>query len=175
MTAANVASHEKLGGEMSAGELMFCRELRTSLHQVIEGRGDFESLLMELLGDLQEIRKWGLDVDRAVASGWRPTIEIARRAREQSARERLLPVALPSQEERAVLEDMDGLIDYAVRNGVSFDTVFAALVHDVGQIRGHDDAFNLAEAQKNFTFHLRAAGWAKRNAMPVGDPEAETE
>ena len=164
MSSANVtASREKFGGQMSEGEMLFCRQLRERLRTVIEGRDDFHLAMVNLLLDLQEIRKNRSDVDVALESGWQPNI----------ARPVPQMRALASDSERAVLEDMDGLIDYAMRNGLGFQSVFSTLWHDVGMLRFYK--WSLEDAQKDETFHLRVAGWAKRNVAIVGEPDAEKE
>jgi hypothetical protein len=168
MSSANLtASQEKFGGQMSTGEVSFLRSVRDLLRAVIDARTPFFAALAYLLTDLREIRKHGSDADAAFASGWKPAIASAIVLTDAASTR-----AKPSDAERAFLEDIDGLIDYAMRNGVSFASVFSALTHDVGEVAAYGWSLEKAKAD---CFTPKVTGWAKKNTAAFGEAEIETE
>jgi len=156
---------EILGGQMSEGEVEFCRQVRNRLHEVLEGRHDFHSAVVDLLRDLQKIRGTHedlleCDVDAASKSGFAVG----------SIRSPGGPSSPPlSKAEREFVEDMDGLLDYATRNGVNFWPVFGMIWHDISELQAN--GFRLEGAP----FRPQVSGYAKRNTAMVGDVEPEME
>ena len=73
-----------------------------------------------------------------------------------------------SEAEIELLRDFQGVIDFAIRNGLSFALVFSILSHDLNGIVQH--GFSLEDAKKS-GFLPKAAGWAKLNVDDVGEPD----
>jgi hypothetical protein len=155
--------HEAFGGQMSSAELRFCNHLRELFGAFLAGRAQFLSGFMMLSVDLQEIRRHGYNLDVADASGFRPSIAALATAPDASDRRFRL-----SDPERAFVEDLDGLVDFAVRNGLGFRAVLSGLYHDVGEIARNE--WSIERALATF-FTPKATGWARRNAEPIGEPD----
>ncbi len=154
---------EALGGQMSSTELRFCHHLRELFGGLLAGRIEFLSAFMTLLVDLQEIRRHGYKLDVADASGFQPAIAALTMAPDASPGRFHL-----SDPERAFVEDLDGLVDFAVRNGLGFRAVLSVLFHDVSEIARNE--WSIEKALATF-FTPRATGWARRNAEPIGEPD----
>ena len=73
-----------------------------------------------------------------------------------------------SEAEIKLLRDFQGVIDFAIRNGLSFLLVLSILSHDIDGIMRH--GFSLESALKQ-AFLPKATGWAKKNAEDVGEPD----
>jgi hypothetical protein len=73
-----------------------------------------------------------------------------------------------SDDEVELLRDFQGLIDFAIRNGLSFTLVLSILSHDIQGIA--QGGWSL-EAAKKSAFSPKAAGWSKINADDVGEPD----
>lgn len=72
---------EKFGGQMSEAEALFCKNVRELARAVLDSLISFGAAMSKLLIDLRELRKFGLDVDAAMASGFRPSISTIGRSR----------------------------------------------------------------------------------------------
>ncbi len=153
-------SVEKFGGEMSAGELQFFRHVRGLIRATIDGRALFAAAMTTLQMDFREIRKNEFDVDAALAAGWEPAA-----AQTQPASS---PRLQPSDAERTFLEDMDGLLDFATRNGLTFFWVLRAVMHDVTALAGYE--WRMDKAADDF-FSPTVTGWANRNSEPFGEAD----
>lgn len=75
-----------------------------------------------------------------------------------------------SDEEISFLRDVQGMIDFVIRNGLSFPVVLGALLHDLGEIRNND--FNLRKA-KSTGFHPKVSGYAKYTDELIGQTEED--
>lgn len=161
--AASVSPVGVPNGPMSEQEVVFCRQVRELIAGAIDGRVPFVGVASNLVADLRTIRRSGFDVDVAVSAGFRASIA-------QPLLLRSLPAgrATLSPDERAFLLDVDGFLDFALRNGMTFPGVLSLLLHDFGEIAAHE--FSLAGLAQDF-IRPKASGWAKRNVDPVGEPE----
>lgn len=73
-----------------------------------------------------------------------------------------------SEAEIELLRDFQGVIDFAIRNGLSFALVLSILSHDLNGIAQH--GFSL-EAAKKSGFPPKATGWSKIDSDDVGEPD----
>ena len=73
-----------------------------------------------------------------------------------------------SEKEAEFLRDTLGLIDYSIRNDLSFKLVVSTLGHDVNGMAHY--GFNLDDAAMDY-FTPKAKGFAGSNADSVGEPE----
>lgn len=155
---------EAFGGQMSSAELRFCRHLRELFAGLLAGRIEFLSAFMNLLHvDLEGIRRHGYNLDAADASGFQPAIAALAAAPDASpGRFRL------SDPERGFVEDLEGLVDFAVRNGLGFRAVLSVLFHDVGELSRNE--WSIEKALATF-FTPKATGWARKNVEPIGEPD----
>ncbi|HZL35294.1 MAG TPA: hypothetical protein VFC78_08285 [Tepidisphaeraceae bacterium] len=152
---------QKLAGELSEGERRVGANFRDSLRATLNGGRSFHEEMVKLWTELDVLRRFGFEVDDAIASGKYNPFRVEELELHGSA----LP---PTIAEKDFLLDADGLIDWVVRNGVSFSTVLAILGHDIAEIARHQ--FSLDETLADFV-SPKVTGWAKRNTEPVGEPE----
>ena len=73
-----------------------------------------------------------------------------------------------TEAEIELCRDFQGLIDFAIRNGLSFMLVLGILSHDIQGIA--QGGWSLEAARKN-GFLPKATDWAKINADDVGEPD----
>ena len=73
-----------------------------------------------------------------------------------------------SQAEIEMLRDFQGLIDFAIRNGLAFTMVLSILSHDINGIMQH--GLSLEEARAD-GLSLQATSWAKASAEDVGEAD----
>ena len=73
-----------------------------------------------------------------------------------------------SGEETAFLRDVQGFIDFAIRNGLTFPMVMASLVQDMNQIAR--EGFDYDKARKQ-GFAPKVEGYASLTAEEFGDSE----
>lgn len=151
------------GGPMTEAEILYCRQVRDAVRAALDGRVLFATVVTRLWADFREIRKRGPELDEALAAGFRPSIT----SPDLSGGSHSMPV-VPSAAEREFLADVDGFLDFALRNGLSFLSVLVVLVHDLVEIAAH--GFDLEKAQAE-GFLPKVSGWAQRNAEPVGEVE----
>ncbi len=71
-----------------------------------------------------------------------------------------------------LLNDMKGLIDVAVRNGLSFALVIGTLSHDVNGLARY--GFDLDKARAD-AFSPKVTGYAQVTPESVGEPEESSE
>ena len=71
-----------------------------------------------------------------------------------------------------LLNDMKGLIDVAVRNGLSFALVIGTLSHDVNGLARY--GFDLDKARAD-AFSPKVPGYAEVTPESVGEPEESSE
>ena len=77
-----------------------------------------------------------------------------------------------SEKEAGVLRDIQGMIDYSIRNDLSFKLTVSTLGHDVNGIAHY--GFDLDAAEADF-FLPKVAGFAGNDANSVGAPEEASE
>jgi hypothetical protein len=73
-----------------------------------------------------------------------------------------------SQQEIEFLRDVQGFIDFAIRNGLSFPIVLGAIGHDVNNLAHH--AFDLT-SEKAHGFVPKTSGYRERMAEDFGETE----
>ena len=72
-----------------------------------------------------------------------------------------------SSDERDFLLDVDGFLDFVIRNGLTFDTALELLSHDFGEIRHEGSLKNALDTG----FLPKATGWSKVTEDSFGQPE----
>lgn len=147
---------------LSAGEALFLKQLRELLNAAMHGRISFVSAMETLRLDLKEMRKHGFDVGATLASGFAFGVGGAAPPPSPPARAHL------SDAERAFLTDMDGLIDYSVRNSITFLTLLRPITHDVAGLSSYGWSLEGANAD---CFLPAVSGWAERNLQPAGQAD----
>lgn len=153
-------------GRLSDAELHFLGEVLDLLRAAADGRVAFAAAMTSLLQDLKTIRKNDWDVASVVGPAAQSNVRTAKLG-EGSAGS--FP---PSSEERDLLEDFEGLVEFAVRNGISMPSLLASLMHDLIELSTY--GWNL-ETAKADSFRPKATGWARlnREPAPVADDVAE--
>jgi hypothetical protein len=66
---------------------------------------------------------------------------------ELASRPQQVPGAMMSEEEIAFLRDVQGMIDFAIRNGLTFGAAFNVLLHDLIEIRQEKGDLRQAKAR----------------------------
>jgi hypothetical protein len=151
------------GGPMSSGEIQFCQQIRAATRAALDGRVPFFVAVTRVRVDLNKLSKSGFDLDAAVAGGFQASVADPVPSPGNVTR----PIPL-SPAERDFLNDLDGFLDFALRNGLSFTSVLTVLAHDFAEIAAHELSVDKAIADG---FRPKVDGWAKRNAEPVGEVE----
>ena len=146
----------RFAGQMTEGELQFCQAARHILAQALNGYVPFAEAMASLSSAIQLIRENAAVVDAAWDRGLDSRFAIHQHDRRSSV----------SEDEIRFLRDMDGLVDFAVRNGLNFLFVARAMAHDLGELASNH--WNLENLKKNFVLP-QSKGWAERNQLPVAD------
>ncbi|HEX4794362.1 MAG TPA: hypothetical protein VH370_11250 [Humisphaera sp.] len=161
----NTASVEKLrnvpGGPMSENEAGFCQSLRLLIQAVIEGRVPFNVAMRQAADDLLQVRSHDLSLDSAIASGHKLWVESL--VDHFSAAPPRVAVSAADLE---FLKDLDAILDFALRNGLTFNSVLLFIMHDIPTIAKYGSVQEAAD--KDF-FTPKLKGWAQTNIDEVGD------
>ena len=153
----------QFAGEMTVSEQNFCLRLRTLFQNAIDGSVGFRTALQEASFWFSILQSNGYKADAmADPAPW---------PRSNPQHEIEQDVVPTSEVERLFLEDAIGLIDFALRNGLNFFRVIGAVIHDVCNLVSRYD-MNLESAYAAH-FGPKVAGWATRNASPVGESNEE--
>lgn len=167
MSANNsVCFGDIVAGRLSDAELHFLGDVIDLLHAAADGRVSFVVAMTSLLQDLKAIRKSDWDIASVVGPDAPSTIRTAK------LREGGAGSPPPSTEERELLEDFEGLVEFAVRNGISLPSLLASLMHDLIELSTY--GWNLQTAKADF-FRPKATGWAKLNREPAPVSDDVTE
>ena len=166
--SSNSLAHfgETVAGRLSDAELLFLGQVQDLLRAAADGRVPFVAAMTNLLQDLKTIRRNDWDVNAVVGSAKCSAIRMATLPENSPVR------ANPSPEQRDLLLDFYGLIDFAVRNGVSVLSLLASLTHDLVELSTY--GWDL-DAAKTDGFRPNAAGWAKLNDEPVSESDEVAE
>lgn len=143
---------------MSSSELRYCSALRSAAHNVLNGTSSFTAFVLAARNDGQALRGFG-SADALLESGYGMCLESLTFEPRQN----------PTPLERTFLEDVIGLVDYVVRNGIDFNRVISAVAHDVREIGEYG---SLDKAVTEGFVRPVVSGWAERNKTPVGEPES---
>ena len=73
-----------------------------------------------------------------------------------------------SEEEVQFLRDVQGFIEFCVRNGLSFPVVVTTIGHDINGLAKNGFALTSDDG-----FLPKVTGYAKLNAADIGDPETD--
>ena len=149
-------------GSMSHAEWDFCSQIRDIFRATLDGRTPFCIMALSLLEDLRTIVRRDWDVRAATAVG-RCLATVGAVHTRQS----------PTGTETSFLEDADGFVDFALRNGLTFDTVASVLMHDLSEIAIHE--FKLDTAIADGCLLPQVTGWAKRNQDSPADADEPLE
>jgi hypothetical protein len=119
----------------------------------------FSEFVRRLWFDFRVLRIHRYDLDAALRSGASFTLTAPSPADK--------PTASVTSPEEQFLKDVEGLTQFATRNGIDFTNVLSILAHDVNNIHVARCDLSRLEAED---FRLKVMGWAKRNREPVGEP-----
>jgi hypothetical protein len=160
--SSNSLAHfgETVAGRLSDAELLFLGQVQDLLRAAADGRVPFVAAMTNLLQDLKTIRRNDWDVNAVVGPGSHSSVRTATLPDTCAGRMQ------PSFAERELLEDFSGLIEFAVRNGISMLSLLASLAHDLVELSTY--GWNLDTAKAD-CFRPKATGWAKLNRDPVPD------
>ena len=160
---------QRFAGDLSEEEKLVCTRFRDFLRAALSGQIGFRDALKGLLTDLDVLRAFHYDVDKAIASG---KFHLATTIPEAMSRRKVLTPTPLSGVERTFLEDAEGLIDWVTRNGVSFSVLLGILGHDVGELAVDD--FQLEKTLGPGRGVLpKVTGWARQNSEPVGEADEQ--
>jgi hypothetical protein len=166
-SSQTIDPQEVRGGQLTEDEARWLRGVQRLVRDV-SNRDWFVGALGLIGLDIEGLQRHGYSMTVALASGFRSQVgEFAARLSDSSS------VGESKDIEQRFLRDIDGLIDFAVRNGLAFDRVMAVLGHDVQELRRRYDS-DLEKAIAD-QFHPKVTGWAKKNSTSVGEPDLLTE
>ena len=153
-------------GQMTEGEFNCCLAIRRLLADTLASRRTFAEAMGSLSSGVQMIAEHKLEVEAAWADGLEAVLASPSRDtdNEQSR--------APSQKEAVFLRDLDGLIDYATRNDLSFQLVLRVVANDVEALRSNSWSL---EAALSRCILPQSTGWAELNQGSVGEPADESE
>lgn len=77
-----------------------------------------------------------------------------------------------SEEEIEMLRDMQGFIDFSIRNGLAFMVVMSTLMHDIHEVA---TAGGRLEPALKRGFLPQVSGYSKYGEASVGEPEESVE
>ena len=159
----------KFVGNLSDGEQQVCEKFRNSIGAALSGQQSFKRSSNGSLARIVRASGFDYDVDKAIASGVFDPEGPERGSAPQDGED---TVAL-STAEKAFLEDAEGLIEWTIRNGVSFTVVLQILGHDIHELAR--DEFDLEKAMgPGRRVSPKVTGWARRNLEPVGEADEQT-
>jgi hypothetical protein len=150
-------------GSMSDAESAFCGQVRELFRATLDGHTPFVAMAGNLLSDLRAVFDSAGDVNSASAVA-------------ASLQAAAIPLTRPmvlSGSQRAFVDDADGFVDFAVRNGFTFLEVASVLGHDLSEIA--QSGFDLDKAMSQRFVRPQVTGWAQRNREPVGEREGTLE
>jgi len=150
-------------GRMSEQEAEFLRRVQAFIEDAIRDGLGFVPVMQTLQQAIRGLGRCRFDLDEARAAGEVTPFDSGRLETIRS-----MNGGPPSQKEAEFLRDIQGLIDYSIRNDLSFKLVVSTLGHDVNGI-GHY-GFNLDDAASD-CFTPKVTGFAGNDADSVGEPE----
>ena len=165
--SSSSSSHaeDPLSSGMSQSELLFLNHVREMLRATVSRRIRFTAAMASLLADLRVLR----------SNDWEATAIVGPGAHSSVAASVTTACSAPCGEltpsERELAEDMEGLIDHSVKNGISFLSLASVLAHDTGALASHE--WSLEQASADF-FVPKSIGWANRNREQIGEVEEIT-
>ncbi len=154
-------------GNMSEVEQRICDYFLHFIQAALDGQINFRDAMSHLWEELRTLRAVDYDLESAVVLKRLGSSEFASPV--ASNQNHVSPEL--SLEERAFLEDAEGLIDWVTRNGVSFSVVLQILGHDLSELER--DGFSLETTVVKRCVHPKVSGWASRNAEPVGEADEQ--
>lgn len=163
---ASAVFGEVVAGRFSEPELAFLGQAEQLLRAATAGRVPFNVAMTSLLHDLKAIRKSNWDFTAVTGPNTSSAVRAA------TLPESSPPRSTPTAEQRELLEDFSGLIEFAVRNGISVLSLLASLIHDLVELSTYGWDLNAAKAD---CFRPKATGWAKLNREPVADIDETVE
>ncbi len=163
------------GGRMAENEIEFLRSLQRFIDDSIcDGLG-FAPVLTTLRQNIRGLVHHRLnideairfDLDAAVAAG-----EVNVPNADQLKALRQTNGAPMSEREVEFLRDIQGIIDYTIRNDLGLATIVATVGHDVNGLAQYDFSLDAADAD---CFLPKVSGFAGSHADSVGAPEVANE
>ena len=159
------------GGRMPANEVEFLHSVQTFIEDAIrEGLG-FVPLVKSLRQNVRGLNRHRIeveealrfDLDAALAAG-----DVSPLNADQLMALRQVNGGPMSENELEYLRDIQGIIDYAIRNDLGLALVVGVLVQDLAGLAGY--SFDLDESRAD-GFRPRISGFAGSDADSVGAPE----
>lgn len=159
----NAGFDTAVAGEMTPNELGVCQSVRHLFNAVLERKLNFGEATKMVWRALHALERREFDLpaamagldERQVAMG--PVI---------GANE----IAEVTLGQRQFIEDVDGMIDFAIRNGWGFQTVLSILGHDLSDLLHYDSDLDRARAD---CWTPKSSGWAKMNSASFGQSDEQ--
>lgn len=155
---------EHFGGPMSASEIKYLGQIRNFLGPFIERKVGIDRVVDSLVIDIKNLVSCKLDVEEAFGEERLPSMMDPETAISESDSQM-------TSEELEFLQDVDGWLNFVVRNGLVFNTALEVLSHDFREIRREGSLENALKTG----FLPKATGWSKVTEDSVGQPEEPLE
>ena len=160
MTSISASPTQASSAErLSEPEIRFLTKVQGLVQATADGRVPFFAAMTNLLVDLKAVRKNDWDIERSAVG----TATLDNDGSVQMH---------PSPAEREFLDDLSGLIDFSVRNGISISSLLASLTHDLVELSTYDWSLEKAKADG---FLPKVTGWAKLNREPLEEMDEGVE
>lgn len=159
--------HEVYGGPMSGDEVMWLQGLHNLIEFVLNTGQSFALATDLIWRDLRLLARCRLDF--AAASSDKSGLVLMNWAKQSTngAPHGAHEVSPLSSAETSFLRDIQGLIRFAVRNGLGVTLVLEVLSHDFVDIIAHDGSLDRAKAMG---LRPKAEGWSQLTEDSVGEP-----
>jgi hypothetical protein len=146
-------------GSMTDTEVQWLRAIQRAARLTRRDEGAFGLVILTIYADLLKLRPYPFsDINAAVAAGFKPEIETFV-DRLNTGDDDSGSFASSSPENR-FLADVDGFIEFAIRNGLTFRRALSILSHDVSALNRYETSMDKARSD---CFEPMVTGWADKN------------
>jgi hypothetical protein len=149
-----------LAGEMTPAELDVCQFVKSRFCGVLEGKLDFAETVKLVFRVLHSLGRREFNLEAALAG--------LNEGQVAASLGRAVSDLTPDQ--RQFAQDINGMIDFAIRNGWGFPTVLSILGHDLSDLLHYNADLNRATADG---WQPKASGWAKLNSANFGQSDEQ--
>ena len=147
--------------QLGEADVAFLRDVQRLADAVQNGTCCFSEFVSAVWSDLRAIGNHKFDVSESIAQGFRP--QVASVVQNESNGK-----GGPNSIETKFLKDIHGVIEFVIRNDLSFLFPLDILIHDLQEIRSENGSLEKA-IEKGFL--PKASGWSKLNEEEFGEAE----
>lgn len=150
---------QDFGCQMTEAEEAYLRHLQAALVAVQSGKLPFREWIVRVWEDFKALSKFRFDMQNAPSQGFHSKISHLTENLDSPIGQ-MNGTSDVSVEESRFLDDVNGLIEFTIRNGLGFLLILEVLIHDLKEIIRYD--MSLTKARSD-AFLPKASGWGKLN------------